>query len=109
ARAEAARDENAVDLLELGLRFLERHPLRVEPAHVDGASLVHARVPERLVHREVGVTELDVLADERDLDLVVAARPDALAELKPLAQVGLAGGQAELLADQRIEALLLQR
>ena len=71
--------------------------------------MVDARVPERLVHGEVGVAELDVLADERDLDLGVAARPDALAELEPLAQVGLAGGQAELLADQRVEVLLLER
>ena len=32
ARAEAARDEHAVDLLELALRLLERHALGVDPA-----------------------------------------------------------------------------
>ena len=72
AGAEAARDEDAVNLLQLGLRLLERHALGVEPAHVHRAAVVNARVPQRLVHREVGVAQLDVLADERDLDLAVA-------------------------------------
>src|SRR5919204_377547 len=71
-RAEAARDEHAVDRLELGLRLLERHPLGIEPAHAHRAAVMDAGVLERLVHGEVGVLELDVLADERDLDL---ARP----------------------------------
>ena len=38
------------------------------------AAVVDARVLERLVHREVGVLQLHVLADERDLDDARAAR-----------------------------------
>ena len=37
ARAEAAGDEHAVDLLEELRRLLERHPLGVDPAHVHRA------------------------------------------------------------------------
>ena len=68
ARAEAAGHEHAVDARELGARLLERHVLGVDPAHVDAAAVVDAGVLERLVHREVRVVELHVLADERDLD-----------------------------------------
>ena len=75
ARAEAAGDEHAVDLLEqlappprsdMSSASTQRTRTR--------AAVVDARVLERLVHREVGVVELHVLADERDLDLVARAR-----------------------------------
>src|SRR4029077_20196780 len=102
-RAEAARDEHTVRGLELGLRLFERHPLRVEPAHAHRAAVVDARMLERLVHREVGVLPLDVLGDERNLDLAGAGRPDALGQLEPFAELGLALGQPELLADQPVE------
>src|SRR5262249_61016038 len=39
-RAEAARYEDAVGLVELCGRFLERHPLRVDPADPDFAPVV---------------------------------------------------------------------
>ena len=65
ARAEAAGDEDSVHVLELLRRLLERHPLRVDPAHAHRAALVQPRVLQRLVHRQVRVVELHVLADER--------------------------------------------
>ena len=77
ARAEAARHEHAVDLVERRDRLLVRHVLRVDPAHVHARAVVDARVLERLVHREVGVVQLHVLADERDLDLALLARRSA--------------------------------
>ena len=63
ARAEPARDEHAVGLFELGDGLLVRHVLRVDPAHVDAAAGVDARVLQRLVDGEVRVVELHVLAD----------------------------------------------
>ena len=39
ARAEAARDEHAVDLLELVDGLLERHVLGVDPADMDAAAV----------------------------------------------------------------------
>ena len=68
--------------------------------------MVDAGVIERLVHRQVGVLELHVLADERDLYLAVALA-DPLRQLQPLAEIGLLRGQSELLADQRVEPFLL--
>ena len=40
--------------------------LGVDPVDLDPAAVVDAGVPERLDDRQVGVLELDVLADERD-------------------------------------------
>ena len=104
ARAEAAGDEHAVDLLELAHRLLVGHVLGVDPAHAHPAAVVDAGVLERLVDREVRVVELHVLADERDLD-VLAQLADALDELLPLAELGGRRVEAELLADERVEAL----
>src|SRR5439155_2569466 len=109
ARAEAAGDEHAVHGLELGLSLFERHSLRVEPAYADGAAVVDPRMLERLVHREVRVVELHVLADQGDLDLPRARGADALGQLEPFAELGLTGGQLELLADEPGEALGLER
>jgi hypothetical protein len=63
---------------------------------------------ERLVHRKVGVLELHVLAHQRDLDFALTLA-DPLGELQPLAEVGVLCREPELLADERIEAFLLQR
>ena len=52
--------------------------------------------------------ELHVLADERDLD-DLAALGEPLDEVVPLAEVGLGRVDPELLADEPVEALLLQR
>src|SRR5712691_10611187 len=72
ARAEAAGNKDAVDLFEQPGRFLERHSLRVDPAYAHRAAVVRAGVLEGLVNREVCVLQLDVLADECDLDDGVA-------------------------------------
>ena len=108
ARAEAARHEHAVDAGQLGAGLVERHVLGVDPAHVHPAAVVDARVLQRLVHRQVRVVELDVLADERDLDRVLALL-DPLGELEPLAEIGGRRVDAELAADELVEALLLER
>ena len=69
---------------------------------------MHAAVLERLVDGEVRVVQLQVLADERDLDLLVELLA-ALGQLAPLAEVGLRGVEPELLADERVEPLALER
>src|SRR5581483_6183319 len=108
ARAEAARDEHAVDLFELPARLLDRHALGIDPADTYVAAVVDAGVLERLVDRQVRVVELHVLADQGDLDHTLAL-PDALGQLVPLAEVRLRRRQPELLTDEVVEALLLQR
>ena len=62
---------------------------------------------ERLVHREVGVVQLHVLADEGDLD-VLAPLDDQVGEVLPLAEHGGRRVEAEPLADELVEALPLE-
>src|SRR6476646_8354850 len=107
AGAEATGDEHAVDLLEELRRFLDRHPFGVDPAHLHRCAVVCACVLERLVHREVGVLQLHVLPDERDLDDLVTPL-DALVQIEPVAEVRFRRRQAELLADEPVEAFGLQ-
>ena len=107
ARAEAAGDEHAVDGLEQRRRLLVRHVLGVDPAHAHGAAVVQPGVLQRLVHREVRVLELHVLADERDLD-ELAPLVDALHQVAPLGEVDGRRVEPELLADEAVEPFLLQ-
>src|SRR5262249_60225998 len=64
ARAEAAGDEHAVNLLELAAGLFERHALRVDPPDLDEAAVVDACVLERLWHGEVRVVEVYIPADK---------------------------------------------
>ena len=73
------------------------------------AAGVDAGVLERLVHREVRVVQLHVLADERDLDRLRRARRGARPASSHSARSGSARVEAELLADEPVEALLAQR
>ena len=56
--------------------------------------VVDAGVVERLVHREIGIGQLHVLAHERDVDLS-RERRGVRDELVPLGHVGLGRTQAE--------------
>ena len=66
---EAAGHQDAGDAGQSGCDVLGRQRLRVDPAHADVALVRPAGMAKRLGHREVGVGQLDVLADERDLEL----------------------------------------
>ena len=66
--------------------------------------VVDARVLERLVDGEVGVLELHVLADERDLDLA-ARRPMRSTSSSHSPRSGSPSGRPSFCADERVEAL----
>ena len=68
------------------------------------AAVVQARVLQRLVHGEVRVLELHVLADERDLD-ELALLVDALRRARPTRRGRPRALEAELLADEPVETL----
>ncbi len=72
------------------------------------SAVVHARVLERLVHRQVRVVELHVLADERDRDRAFL-RADSLLELEPLAELGRRHLEPQTSRDELVEPLGLQR
>src|SRR3954447_14253119 len=108
ARPEPTGNENAVGALKLPRGFFDTHALRVHPSHVDVRPVVDARVLQGLVDGEVGVLELDVLADEGDLDVAVALR-DAAGKVFPVPQLDGFVRQAELRAGERVQALVTKR
>ena len=68
AVAEAARHEDAGRAVELLVEVVVGERLRVDPADLRVDLVRPGRVLQRLGHGQVGVGQLDVLADERDLE-----------------------------------------
>src|SRR5258708_6812955 len=66
-----------------------------------------AGVRERLVERLVGILQVDVFADERDIDLVLRV-PLRVDQLGPCRKVGRPGEDRGLVADDLVEHLLVQ-
>ena len=66
AAAEPARDQDPVGLLEARGDRRIADVLGVDPVDLDLAVVVGAGVAQRLDHRQVGVLEPHVLADQRD-------------------------------------------
>ena len=86
----------------LGLARVGRHPA---DAHL--GVVVEAARAQRLGDREVGVGQVDVLADERDLDLVLGL-VHALEEEVPVGPVDVAEGQPEPADDVGVQPLAVQ-
>src|SRR4051794_15799157 len=109
AVAETARDEDPGRAAQALVAVLDRQRLRVDPAHDDRAPLGPTRVAQSLRHRHVRVGQLDVLADERDLELWLGTL-DQIDEFAPPCQVGrmCLFVQAELAHDQIVEATVVE-
>ena len=106
ALAEAARDQDAVDVAELLARVGVAEALGVHPHDLDAAAELEARVAQRLDHGQVGVLELHVLADQRDPDRVGAHRlAGAADELVPVAQLRRRRLHPEVVEDEVVHAL----
>ena len=105
--AEPAGDHDAVELAEPALGEQALHLLGLDPLDLHLAAVVEAAVLERLGHRQVGVLEAHVLADDADASGAVH-RLDAVDEDLPLAEVGVAGVEAEDLAHHVVEALFVE-
>ena len=106
---EPARDDDPVEVAEaVGLQE-PRHVLGVDPVELDGDGVVEPGVAERLDDRQVRVGQVDVLADDADLDLPVGhGRPGH--DVLPLAQVDpvLVEVDAERCADVGVEPLFME-
>ncbi len=106
ALAEPSGNEHAGDVLQLAIHSVLQR-LGVDQFQIDPAILARGRVGERFVDAFVGVLQLDVFPDDRDLDLLFRAH-DALDEFPPIAQVRRRRFQMEKLADQFVESFLVQ-
>ena len=108
ADAEPAGHQHGVDALEREPGTLGR--LAVvggDPADDDLGVVVEAAGAQRLGHRQVGVGQVDVLADERDLD-AVGRLVHAVQQVVPALPVDVPERQAEPLHDVGVEPLGVQ-
>ena len=96
--AEAARDHDAVEVVQLPGRQHGVDVLGLDPLDLDAGTVVEPAVLHRLDDREVGVGQRHVLADEADADGAVEVL-DPVDEHLPLRQLHLdALGEPEVLA-----------
>ena len=101
AVAEPAGHEDARRAGEPLVDVLRRERLAVDPADLRVHAVRPGGVLERLGDGQVGVGQLDVLADERDLERGLG-RLDPLDQRAPAVEVGLRLGVAEAeLADEQ--------
>ena len=110
AHAESAGHADAVEVGEVLLRALGRLALvGRDPLDVDLGVVGEAAGAQRLGDREVGVGQVDVLADEADRDLVLGVVHDVeqLAPARPV-DVGRLAVEAERVDDVGVEALVVQ-
>ncbi len=94
-----ARETGRAGALEVG---------RLDVMDLNARACLEAGVSQRLIQRDVGIADLDVLADHRDVDrriVLLAGRDDLL----PLAEVRRRRVDPELVADDRVELLLVQQ
>ena len=94
--------EDRVEVCALLAQLIRLHPLDAHPGVVGDAAVL-----QRLHHGEVRVVQLDVLAHQRDGDLLLRLL-EALHQQLPVGKVGLADLHVQRLAHLVGEALLLQ-
>ena len=107
--AEAARNDDAVKEGEVSLGRLGGNMLGLHPFDLDLRLVEESAVAQGFCHREVGVGQIDVLADDADphrVDGVLAAFDDRL----PLVEVDRLLGviEAERATDDLVESLVVQ-
>lgn len=106
--AEAAGDEDRVHAAESVVRSLRGLAVvRGHPADRDLGVVVEPAGAERLGHRQVRVGQVDVLADEGDLDLVRRA-VHALEQLRPAVPVDVSVREPEPTDDVGVEPFAVQ-
>ena len=108
AHAEAAGHAHGVDVLQvLGSTGRGLALVGGDPAQVDLGLVGEPAGPERLGDGQVGVVEVDVLADERDDDLLLRVVHPAQ-QVVPDGPVDVAEGQVEASYDVGVEPLAVQ-
>src|SRR5215467_6274511 len=89
ALAEAARDQNAVHVLEERCRILALEHLGFDPIEFDADLVGDAAMGERLDQRLIGVLEAGIFADDGNRHIAFRIT-DALVDQPPAREIGLA-------------------
>src|SRR5579884_698233 len=105
--AEAARDEDAVVILELGFVGLIRRlqPLRLDPIHLQFQVVGEGAVNQRFLQRFIRILVLDVLANNADRDLVLGV-VHAMHDVFPGAQVAILRFDVQVAQAKRVHAFI---
>ena len=103
AAAEAGRHQDAVHLRQQRGRAAPLDLLGVDVVQVDAAVVADAAVNQRLVEALVRFDQVDVLADQADLDLGLRAL-EPVHDALPAGQLGRARPDVEQLADLVVDA-----
>ena len=106
ALAESARHQNGV-LAGQTLGAMTLDQLGIDVLDVDLHPRLDAGMDQRLVERLVGVEQLHVLADHGDVDRLERIEL-GVEDMDPLGQIRLRRLEAELVADDIVEPLLVQ-
>ena len=93
AHAEPAGDHDAVEVAQAAVGEQALDVLGLDPVDLDLGAVVEAAVLERLDHRQVGVGQVDVLADEADAHRRRSAASTRSTSASPLGEVGLVLGR----------------
>ena len=105
--AEAPRDEDRGDSIKVFRGSVLFNVTGVDPDDIDLGVIGRSRMGEGFVNRLVGVLELNVFADDPDLDRV--SRVDnAINHIAPFDEVRLLCFKAEPLTDDAVEVLIVQ-
>ena len=111
ALAEAAGDDDAVEVAQAAVGEQPVDLLGLDPLDLDLGAVVEAAVAQGLDHRQVGVGQVDVLADDADAH----RRSDVAASMRstrrcPVGEVGLGVGtvEAQDAAHVVVEALVVE-
>src|SRR6266581_3324109 len=105
--AEAPGDKYRVHAFQQRADAVLLDRLRIHITDVDSAARVDPGVDERLVQGLVGIGKVDILADHGDGDLVLGML-ERLDQPFPYLELGRLGDDAELVADNFIQHLLVQ-
>ena len=107
AAAEPAGDDHAVHIGEHFGDIIARYRFRIDPLDPDVRAVDIARMAECLGDRQIGIVELDILADQGDRN-VLRTVVDAVEHLVPFGEVDLGCMNMELAADDGGEIALFQ-
>ena len=106
AAAEAAGHQHAGHALEDLCNVFRRHGFGVHPTNANVRAVRNACVLECFDDADIGVVQLGVFADQRDLDGFLRVHP-AVAHIAPLVKIGRVVFQAEAFADDVGQMLVL--
>src|SRR5690606_27053830 len=104
---EPAGDDHAVEIGQIGVGQEAGYVLGGDPADVELDPVTGGGVAKGLEHGQVGVGQLDVLADDADRDHL-GGGGGPFHHCPPVVQVRRAGHQAEPVADDLVEPTVVE-